>query len=55
MERQIAPGFRSRAPEKICRQSQTAIPFNNHRDAVRAESSSLTGNSAEAEGIEPII
>ena len=52
MERQIAPGFRSRAPGHACRQSQTAIPFNNHQDAVRVESP-LTENSTEAEGFGP--
>jgi hypothetical protein len=46
MKRQIAPGFRSRAPGHACHQSQTAIPFNNHQDAVRVESP-LTENSAE--------
>jgi hypothetical protein len=31
------PGFRSRMPEKASRQRQTAVPFDNRQDAVRAE------------------
>jgi two-component sensor histidine kinase len=52
MEPQIAPGSRSRVPGHACRQSQTAIPFNIHQDAVRVESP-LTEKSAVAKGFEP--